>query len=258
MNQHEFVTKCFEKYKRLGIILGDPNEESENQMWQNAHYPAPDPEGDTTIPMLFDDHQQQGLYQSEEYGRCCFFIGHTRKFLTHGPFVENWFELWDLYDKWSPLQFKKLHIEKDENGKSIFGVESGKKSHLIKNEEGKSANAVANANKLHEEKNKEGKSPFAIELGKKRGKKPHEKKNEEGKSVLAVKNGKNACEKIHAKKNEEGKSILGIENAKRLHKQRWMNTDPNWPPFISTSGPLTLWQKARGIDIKCRIRVITD
>ena len=151
----------------MDIIPGDPNE----GLWQDAHYPAPDPEGDTTIPMLFDDHQQQGLYQSEEYGRCCFWNGDTKQFLTHGPFVPNWFELWDLYDKWSGdcgrKHVKKLHEERNEEGKSILAVNAANKSHEKKDEEGKSIRALEMNKKLHEERNEEGKSILAVKNAKK-------------------------------------------------------------------------------------------
>ena len=97
MNQHEWVQTCTKKYKEQGLTPGDPDDGE----WQDAHYPAPKGVGVDTVLLLFDDHQVQGLLQSEEYGRCCFFNDHTRKFLTQKPFTPNWFELWDLYDKWS-------------------------------------------------------------------------------------------------------------------------------------------------------------
>jgi hypothetical protein len=111
MDQHEFVAKCYARYAELGLEPGNPDD----GVWQDAHYPAPKGEGDSTIPLLFNDHQIQGLFQSEEYGRCCFFPGHVRKFLTDGSFVLNWFELWDLYYKWSGDKSRKLNT-----GKSIF------------------------------------------------------------------------------------------------------------------------------------------
>ena len=133
MNQHEFVAQCLERYQRLDIIPGDPNE----GRWQNAHYPAPGPESDTTIPMLWDDHQQQGLYQSEEYNRCCFFSGDVKRFLTHGPFVEGWFELWDLYDKWCGDPGLKGGATTRDSGKlqeaSVLGGQSRKGTHHYNN-----------------------------------------------------------------------------------------------------------------------------
>jgi len=298
MNQHEFVEKCLERYERLDIIPGDPNEGK----WNKAHYPAPNPEGDTTIPMLWDDHQQQGLYQSEEWGRVCFFAGDAKKFLTHGPFVENWFELWDIYDKWMKKKGEgmnekiheekdeegksvhavklgkkmneKVHEEKNEEGKSVFAVKNGKKAHEEKNEEGKSVRALKMLEKLHEEKNEEGKSVIAVKAGKKgheekdeegksvhavkAAKKSHEERNEEGKSVRALK----MLEKLHEEKNEEGKSVVAVKNGKNIGKktsaQRWQNTHPDWPPFVTNPGALSCWQKKRGIPTEFRIRLNTE
>jgi len=95
MNQHTFVKERLSFYEEQGLTP-EPGGE-----WQEAHYPDPRDVGNKTIWMLHNDHQQQGLYQSEEYGRPCFYNYDTLRFLTHGPFVPGWFDLWDLYDKWS-------------------------------------------------------------------------------------------------------------------------------------------------------------
>jgi hypothetical protein len=50
--------------------------------------------------MQHDHHQVQGLLQSREYGQCCFYNGDVHRFLTEGPFVPGWFELWDIYDEY--------------------------------------------------------------------------------------------------------------------------------------------------------------
>jgi hypothetical protein len=93
MNQHDFVKECLEFYEEGGW--------SPEKGWEEAHYPAPENKGNSTIWMQHDHHQVQGLWQSKEYGQCCFFSGHAKRFLKHGPFVSGWFELWDIYDKYS-------------------------------------------------------------------------------------------------------------------------------------------------------------
>jgi hypothetical protein len=96
MNQHEWVQACQARYEEQGLTP-EPGGE-----WQEAHYPTPKCEGGTrTIWLLRSDHQVQGLLQSEEYKCQCFFSGEAKSFLKEGPFVLAWFELWDLYDKWS-------------------------------------------------------------------------------------------------------------------------------------------------------------
>lgn len=41
----------------------------------------------------------------------------------------------------------------------------------------------------------------------------------------------------------------------KTNKQKWMSTDPNWPPHVSTAGPLSRWQNARGIDRSHRVKL---
>lgn len=47
----------------------------------------------------------------------------------------------------------------------------------------------------------------------------------------------------------------GLKGGKAVNRQRWVNTDPNFPPYESTSAGLTHWQKARGIDKSNRVRI---
>ena len=120
MNQHDYVKECLEFYEEGGFIPG--------AKWEAAHYPAPKGKGDTTIPMLHDHHQVQGLWQSKEYDQCCFYNGHAKRFLTEGPFVTGWFELWDIYDEYSGENARKAA----KLGVGIFAPEmrgvGGKKS----------------------------------------------------------------------------------------------------------------------------------
>ena len=96
MDQHTYVKYCQDYYKEEGLTPGNPDDGE----WQDAHYPAPKGVGGNTILLLFDHHQVQGLLQSEEYKQCCFFAGHAKEFLVNGPFIEGWFELWVMYEKW--------------------------------------------------------------------------------------------------------------------------------------------------------------
>ena len=105
MNQHEFVARCYTTYAKLGLEPGNPDD----GCWQDAHYPAPCPEGTSIIPLLYNDHQIQGLLQSEEYERCCFWVGDAKRFLLNCPFVEDWFELWDLYERWKGNGMGKMN-----------------------------------------------------------------------------------------------------------------------------------------------------
>ena len=43
-----------------------------------------------------------------------------------------------------------------------------------------------------------------------------------------------------------------VKGAEAQHKQRWMNTHPDFDPYVSTPCGLSKWQIARGIDTKFR------
>ena len=47
-----------------------------------------------------------------------------------------------------------------------------------------------------------------------------------------------------------------VKSGKTTSSQRWQSTDPNYPPHIASPGPLSNWQKARGIDTSLRKRVV--
>ena len=105
MNQHTWVQQCTSYYEESGLTPEPGNG------WQEAHYPAPKGEGKEVVWLLYDHHQVQGILQSEEYGRMCFFSGDVKKFLTCGPFVSGWFELWDLYEKHLNLHSSKNAVK---------------------------------------------------------------------------------------------------------------------------------------------------
>ena len=185
MNQHTYVENCQRFYFENGLEPGNPDDGN----WQEAHYPLPRDKGDDVVLLLFEHHQVQGLLQSEEMGGRCFFPGDTKKFFTSGPFVDNWFELWDLYEKWqstfSTENNLKRALEKDELGRSVFAVHASAHVHDEKNEEGKSVCAVKAAAASHKEKDEDGKSVNGV----KNGKRLHEEKLLDGRSKVAVEAG---------------------------------------------------------------------
>ena len=248
MNQHEFVKGCLLFYEQEGM--------TPEEGWEEAHYPAPNGVGTSTIWLTHEHHQIQGLLQSEEYGRCCFFIGHTKQSLAHGPFTSNWFELWDLYYKWAGDILRVVHTVKDEQGRSLLAAKNAEKIHTPRDSSGRSLHTL----KLHEDKDELGKSVHSVKIHAERDESgrsvhavkmveiAHAKKDESGRSVLGVKNG----ERLNAEKDESGRSVQGVKNAERQHAQRWQCTHTG---FISTPCGLSHYQKARGIDTKNRIRV---
>lgn len=174
MNQHTYVENCQRFYLENGLEPGNPDD----GVWEEAHYPAPKGKGDDVILLLHEHHQVQGLLQSEEYGKCCFFSGDAKKFLTTGPFVSGWFELWDLYDKWSGENARisnvKLHSERNTEGKSLFSLYANSVLHSQRDELGRSVHALETlgnyqftsetAKLAHEEKLEDGRSKYAVEV----------------------------------------------------------------------------------------------
>lgn len=67
-----------------------------------AHCPYPEDMGETGYYLLHDHHQQQGILQSKDVGKCCFFIGYAKRWLLECEFFpDNYFELWDIYETYA-------------------------------------------------------------------------------------------------------------------------------------------------------------
>ena len=110
---------------------------------------------------------------------------------------------WPIYCQACVVNGRRVHEEKNEEGKSIHAVSTAEKLNREKNEDGKSINAVKagkkSMEKLHKEKNVEGKSLYALKL--------HEEKNKEGKSIHAVR-----CGKITGLKNQRGVQLIRVKD----------------------------------------------
>ena len=110
----EFALACLAYYEEQGLIVDKTN-------GQFAHSPLTRKECDTGYHLLWEHHQQQGLIQSRDLGKCCFFTGDAKKWLLAADyFPENYFELWDIYEEFATAGAKKA----GEKG----GKRGGKKS----------------------------------------------------------------------------------------------------------------------------------
>jgi hypothetical protein len=98
----------------------------------------------------------------------------------------------------------KLHLERDENGKSIRGIILG------------TVHGLKGARKTHEQKDEKGRSIHAVRTGKEGNKVLHREKDERGKSVNAVK----IANKVHSRKDHRGKSLHSLWAFKDNHKQK--------------------------------------
>ena len=72
---------------------------------------------------------------------------------------------------------------------------------------------------------------------------PHHKKPPKPKCEIS---------KTHVKKDKNGKSINAVKSGKTTSSQLWMCTVTN---YIAPPGPLSNYQKARGIDTKNRVKL---
>jgi hypothetical protein len=136
------------------------------------------------------------------------------------------------------------HAEKDEDGKSLRGLEIAAIAHADKNKDGKSLFAVkggkASAAIIHVEKDENGKSVHAL--------KAHSEKDENGKSV----NGLKAAAASHAEKNENGKSVNAVKGGILSASQIWQSTVDG---FTSNAGAVACHNKASGWPKDARIRL---
>jgi len=95
LTQKEWVEGCLAYYRENDLTPGNP----EDGDWDKAHYPLPKGMGDEWTYLLHEHHQVQGVLQSEEVGRCCFFAGAVIRYLNH-HWCDDWFEVFELYEKW--------------------------------------------------------------------------------------------------------------------------------------------------------------
>jgi hypothetical protein len=90
-----FAIECMAKYAREGLVVDSRN-------GQFAHCPTPKPKGqkyklpgDSGYWLTFNDHQHQGLLQSVDMGRRCFFTQDVKRYLDTKP--PGYGELYIIY-----------------------------------------------------------------------------------------------------------------------------------------------------------------
>jgi hypothetical protein len=274
LSNEVFALACRAWYEEQGLIVDACNGEF-------AHCPLPERYGDTGYYLLHEHHQHQGLLQSRDIGECCFFIGHARKWLQECDyFPDDYFELWTIYDEYCSVFSRKVHEEKDDNGKSLHTLKHNENLHEEKDENGKSLHAVKMGKKAHEEKDENGRSLHALSLNKKlheekdengkslhtmrHNEKLHEEKDESGRSLHSLK----MSEKAHEKKDENGKSVTAVKAGNKSHEKKdelgrsvtamitntqvWESTKDG---FKGNPGAVAKHNKARGWDPDARVRV---
>ena len=274
ITQKEFVDRCYALYEAKGITPGD----TRWGRWENAHFPIPEcMGGEETVPLLHNHHQMQGIYQSEEMGRCCFLALHTKKFLLNN-WCNDWFELFDLYEKWFLDHQSKagkalrdrglgIHAQTTEE-RSAAGRKGGKKGGVTSRN--RKAGALGMTRGEHQAAGRKGGT-----TSKERGvgihgrtpeqhsadsRKAGEKNRDEGIGFHALTTEQRSA--IGKKGMEEGLGLFGRaseqhsadskKGAAALHAQSWMSLADG---FISGPGPVARHNKRIGADPKARVKI---
>jgi hypothetical protein len=118
----------------------------------------------------------------------------------------------------------RQHEAKDENGKSLMGIDNAKRLNGI----------------IHAERDERGKSLHGV----RQGIRLHAQRDEHGRSLHVM--------KLHSQKNNLGKSITATLNAQKTNSQRWQCLITG---KVTNSGALTRWQRSRNIDTSLRVRL---
>jgi hypothetical protein len=196
-----FALACRAYYEEQGLIVNEKN-------GQFAHSPLTRRECDTGYYLLWGHHQHQGLLQSKDLDKCCFFTADSLRWLKECDyFPENFFELWDIYDKYSSELGKTAAQKTVELRVGVHGRSPEKMS-----EDGKKA-----SNKLHEVKNDEGKSAHAVKMGKSGGR-------ESVCNQSGVHN-PNYLQSAEAKENSSAAGKRTVELQKGVHNPEYTRSD---------------------------------
>jgi hypothetical protein len=92
-----FAHECRKRYEEWGLIV-DERTIHNGRRAQFAHCPLPKGMGDKGLYLTWEDHQHQGLLQSKDVGRRCFWIADVKRWLDTYP--PNYFELYDIYQEY--------------------------------------------------------------------------------------------------------------------------------------------------------------
>ena len=117
-----FALECRKRYEEQGLIVDKRN-------GQFAHCPLPRGMGDEGVYLLWGDHQHQGLLQSRDVGRRCFYTYEVKRWLD--TFPEGFFELYEIYDEFNSGEHNPMYGRTGENHPR-FGIphtEEWKKAH---------------------------------------------------------------------------------------------------------------------------------
>ena len=110
-----FALECITRYAKEGLVVDSSN-------GQFAHSPYPNGMGDGGYYLTFEDHQKQGLLQSVDVGRQCYFTGDVCQYLNTKPPGHE--ELRVIYDRFN----KRTEEHKKNIGEALRGKYCGEKA----------------------------------------------------------------------------------------------------------------------------------
>lgn len=249
-----FALACRAYYDEIGLIVDETNGEF-------AHSPLTRKECNTGYYLLHGHHQHQGLLQSKDLDKCCFFSGHAKKWLEElDYFPDNYFELWEIYEKYASTlsrdNAKRMHEEKDELGRSVAAM----KCHSERDELGRSVMSVKGANALYAAMTPEQRSEKARKAVKALNESltPEERSRNGSKGAEAVNSSLSLEErsersrKINESMTREQKMERGSKGGKTSNKQVWKSTIDG---FEGRACNVAYHNKANGWDPAARVRI---
>ena len=237
-----FALECRKWYEEQGLIVDETNGEF-------AHCPYPEGMGDTGYYLLHEHHQQQGLLQSRDVGKCCFFVGHTKRWLEgceHLP--DKYFDLWEIYDTYKGDNGRKVATMFREERKGIFDPKFEDKIQRTRKKSG--ADALKNKTGIFDPANK----PLMLEASRYALENQvgiYDPKHEKVIQDTRVKNGKEAVDNktgVFSPEYAEKHKEVGRESG----SQKWISTVDG---YISNAPRVASHNKRNGWDPKARIRI---
>lgn len=232
LSNEKFALECRRRYAEDGLVVDQRNGEF-------AHCPLPKGLGETGYYLLHDDHQWQGLLQSRDVGRRCFWVGDAKQWLLNSSFVEGYFELWDIFEEFIS------GVHNGHHGKSPSEETRRKISEAVKG----LTRSEETRKKISRAKKEVPIGPMGVEHKRKISKASKGRTHSEATKLKIS----GAAKRQHQEKPHSDESRRKMsEAAKRQHTQRWMCTVTG---YITTPAPLSMYQKKRGIDPSNRIRL---
>lgn len=246
INQQEFVEWChsyyFDNFYEPGdIFCGE---------WHECHYPEPKClGGSSTLLLLREHHAIQGVLQSEEFNHPCIY-GWEKCYLSG--------DLLTLWKKWMTIKALPAMSKWKETPREVKS-ELGRKGSLSQTREQKQAGGRSAMAKLSPEEKTRRYMAMKDAMNEEKESKRREKATQttlERDPDHFHKMGRKARDsESYETKAARAKAIPKEAQARALsniNSQKWKCLETG---FISTPGPLSRYQRARGIDTSLRIKV---